>query len=257
MSGRSLVVSLHDVSPRTQAASADILRQLKEIGVRRCSLLVIPDHHRKGHFREDPSFCEWLREQADAGHEIIAHGYFHQRAPRGNESFLQRLTTRVYTAGEGEFYDLDRDSAFDLAGRAVAELTDAGLAPRGFIAPAWLLSGGAKEALRDLGLAYTTLLGGIVDLQGGAFHRSQSLVWSVRSAWRRQCSLLWNALLFRRMAREPLLRIAIHPVDLHAPAVWRQALALAREALAGREPLTYHAWLQLQGGREPLSPAPA
>lgn len=257
MRNRSLVVSVHDVSPRTQAASAEMLRQLEEIGVHHCSLLVIPNHHHQGHFLDDAAFCEWLREQAAAGHEIVAHGYFHQRPARAGESLLQRLTTRVYTAGEGEFYDLDRQTAFELAGRSVRELSDAGLAPRGFIAPAWLLSVEAEAALRDLGLAYTTRLGGVLDLQKGAFHRSQSLVWSVRSAWRRHCSLLWNRLLSGRMAREPLLRIAIHPVDLAAPAVWRQAIALAREALAGREPLTYQTWLQRQTGSEPLSAAPA
>ena len=41
--GRALVVSLHDVSPRTRGACAEILRELAALGVPRCSLLVIPD----------------------------------------------------------------------------------------------------------------------------------------------------------------------------------------------------------------------
>src|SRR4051794_40564674 len=78
MSGRALVISLHDVSPQTRAACAEILAQLAVLGVPRCSLLVIPDHHRRGHFLADAGCVTWLRVQAAAGHELVMHGYFHQ-----------------------------------------------------------------------------------------------------------------------------------------------------------------------------------
>jgi hypothetical protein len=56
-------------------------------------------------------------------------------------------------------------------------------------------------------------------------------------------SLAWNALLFRRLAANPLLRISIHPVDLRHPKIWQQIRELVTRALADREPLTYLAWL--------------
>ena len=83
-------------------------------------------------------------------------------------------------------------------------------------------------------------------MQSGRVFKSQSLVWSVRSAWRRQASRAWNALLFRRLAAHPLLRISIHPVDLRHAQIWRQIRLLITRALAEREPLTYHAWLTRQ-----------
>ena len=86
----------------------------------------------------------------------------------------------------------------------------------------------------------------VVDFETGATHHSQSLVWSVRSGWRRRTSLLWNALHFRRMRTSPLLRISIHPVDRHHPKIWQQIGELVSRALADREPLTYHAWLLRQ-----------
>lgn len=241
---RSLVVSLHDVSPRTRPECAVILGELAALGVPRVSLLVIPDHHHRGHILADAEFGAWLREQAAAGHEVVMHGYFHQRARRAGESARAKFTTRLYTADEGEFYDLDRASAAALVAQARADFAQLGLAPTGFIAPAWLLSDEAEAALRDLRIEYTTRLGSVLDLPTGATHRSLSLVWSVRSAWRRAVSRAWNALLFHRLTAQPLLRIAIHPVDLQHPKIWRQIRQLITQALADRDPLTYQAWLR-------------
>ena len=240
---KALVVSVHDVSPRTREACAVILAALAELGVPSCSLLVIPDHHHRGHFLADADFCAWLRVQAQRGHEVVMHGYFHERARRDEESARTKLTTRLYTADEGEFYDLDRESARTLVLKAREEFDQVGLAPTGFISPAWLLSREAEEALRELGVKYTTRLGSVLDLQSGATHRSQSLVWSVRSGWRRQVSRAWNAFLFRRLKTRRLLRVSIHPVDVEHAAIWKQIRELVARALAEREPLTYEAWL--------------
>jgi len=243
---RALVVSLHDVSTQTREECDAILKDLATRGVPHTSLLVIPDHHRRGHMQADPGFVSWLREQTGAGHEIVMHGYHHQRARRADESARDKFTTRLYTADEGEFYDLDRAQATALLTKARDEFQQLGFAPAGFIAPAWLLSAEAEAALRDLHIDYTTRLASVRDLETGATHRSQSLVWSVRSGWRRWTSLRWNAFLFRRLAQSPLLRISIHPVDLRHRKIWQQIGELVSEALADREPLTYHAWLLRQ-----------
>jgi predicted deacetylase len=240
---RALVVSLHDVSPHTRENCEQALATLDRLGVSQCSLLVIPDHHHRGHFLADPEFCAWLKAQSARGHEIVIHGYYHQRERRPAESTVQKLTTRFYTADEGEFYDLDRPAATALVQKARADFQKLGLNPAGFIAPAWLLSREAEAALRDCGCEYTTRLGSVLDLRHARLHPSQSLVWSVRSAWRRKLSLAWNALLFRRLAANPLLRISIHPVDVKHPAIWAQISSLIASALSDRTSLTYQNWL--------------
>ena len=240
---RAVVVSIHDVSPRTRPACDRILAEVGALGVRETSLLVIPDHHHRGHFLKDAAFCAWLGGRARCGHETVMHGYFHQRTSHDRETPVAKVTTRFYTAGEGEFYDIDREAARSLVLRAREDFRGIGLDPRGFIAPAWLLGAEAEAALRDLGVEYTTRLGSVLDLRSGTAHRSQSLVWSVRSAWRRQTSRVWNAFLFKQLAASPLLRIAIHPVDLGHPAIWRQIRALIARAMADRKALTYQAWL--------------
>lgn len=240
---RALVVSLHDVSPHTHTLCERIVGELEALGVRAVSLLVIPDHHHRMHFLEDAVFCEWLREQPAHGHEAVIHGYFHQRARRDGETPMAKAMTRIYTADEGEFYDIDRATALDLVSKGRGEFRSIGLDPRGFIAPAWLLGAEAVAALRELRIEYTTLLGSVLDFKRDATHQSQSLVWSVRSACRRGVSRLWNARLFRKLATNPLLRISIHPVDIEHPAIWRQIRTLVTRALVDRESLTYHAWV--------------
>ena len=236
------MVSLHDVSPHTWEPCRRILHELAKVGVSETSLLVIPDHHHRGHLREDEAFCAWLRQQVAGGHEAVIHGYYHQRPARGGEGWWDRFITRSYTAGEGEFYDLSYDRAKELVSRARDDFHAIGLHPAGFIAPAWLLSDAAEHALRDLDMAYTTRLRGVWQLRRGEIEWSQSLCWSVRAAWRRSVSRLWNAYLYHRLRGTPLLRVAIHPVDIAHPLVWAQILRIIVAAAHERRVLTYENW---------------
>jgi len=234
-----LVVSLHDVSPYTWEASARILEAFPGVPM---SLLVVPDHHGRGHFLRFPEFCHWLREMVAAGHEAVIHGYFHRRTRGERETAGTRLLTRMYTADEGEFFDINQPEALALVSLAHAEFQAAGLDPVGFIAPAWLLSAGGESALRALGIRYTTRLGSILNFEKGITEHSQSLVWSVRSGWRRGCSLAWNAALFAKLSNAPLMRIGIHPQDLRHRRVWAQIQRCVDRALERREPTTYANW---------------
>ena len=245
---RHLVISIHDVSPLTREATGRILDELGEIGVRQVSLLVIPDHHCKGHILDDPAFCSWLKGQETAGHEVAIHGYHHRRDQRAGETFLQKLTTRYYTAGEGEFFDMAGADALRIISQARQEFRKIGLDPQGFVAPAWLLSDGADRALQRLGLAYTTRIGGVFDYTTGVHHASQSLVWSTRSWVRRVLSRAWNAHLFRRLQEYPLLRIGIHPPDVRHRAIWEQIKAFTARALEDRAPVTYAGYLNRLSG---------
>src|ERR1700756_2765299 len=107
----ALIVSIHDVAPSTQPAIEKILPELMRKGVRLCSLLVVPDYHHQGLFTQDRHFVSWLRSLESDGHEIVIHGYFHERPASANESLLDKFITRFYTRFEGEFYDLSYEEA--------------------------------------------------------------------------------------------------------------------------------------------------
>ena len=240
---RALIVSIHDVAPPTRAASEKILREIVHRGITVCSLLVVPDYHHTGVSVADESFVHWLRELEGDGHEIVIHGYFHQRPRRNGETLRARLITQSYTSDEGEFYDLDYQDAFDRILRARDEFRRAGLMPHGFIAPAWLLGKEGEQAAVDAEMEYTTRLTTVRDLRNGEDYPSRSLVYSVRNAWRRCASLLWNGALARALSHAPLLRLGLHPPDIEHPRVWAQISRLAESLGKKRTATTYRDWI--------------
>lgn len=244
-----LVVSIHDVAPSNREVVAKIISDLGAIGVRVCSLLVVPDYHHQGLFTQDRQFVSWLRDLESQGHEIVIHGYFHQRPARTGETMAEKFVTQVYTQSEGEFYDLDYDEAFRRITKARDELRAAGFKPHGFVAPAWLLSADAERATRDADLEYTTRLATVSDLRSGKNFPARSLVYSVRNGWRRTTSLAWNGLLARLSDDWPLLRMSIHPPDRIHPRVWGQIIDCLRKMQSARTPITYQDWIAEQRSR--------
>lgn len=240
---KAVVVSIHDVSPATLERTKEILTDLKRAGAIRCSLLIVPDHHHRGLVSDSDPFAGWLRSGCEQGHEAVLHGFYHLRENKQSDGVLKRAVTRSYTAGEGEFFDLPKDTALHLLARGRAALEACGISPTGFIAPAWLLGSEAEQAVRESGFGYTTRISTVSDFQTGKVYRSRSQVWSVRAAWRRTCSLAWNFLLFQKTLQAPLTRIGIHPPDWDHPRIREQILRIVAKALAARQPMTYDGWL--------------
>ena len=239
----SLVVSIHDVAPATQLTVDKIVSELTAKGIRHCSLLVVPDYHHQGASMRDRQFVSWLRNLEAAGNEIVIHGYFHERRPQAHESLLEKFVTQFYTQGEGEFYDLGYDEAFRRIKAARDEFLASGFRPRGFIAPAWLLSSEGERAARDAEIEYTTRLRTVRDLRTGDTFPARSLVYSVRKSWRRAVSLAWNATLNRALETKPLVRVSVHPPDFSHPAIWRQIGDLISTMDGRRTPMTYQDWI--------------
>ncbi len=239
----SAVVSIHDVHRGNVARVTAMLDQLGQLGVRSCSLLVVANYHRRGVMTHDSAFCAWLGERSREGHEIVAHGFYHLREARTRESARDRFVTQVYTRGEGEFYDLSEFEAEYRLKLVRSTFRDAGLVPRGFIAPAWLLSAGSERALKALGFDYTVRIGEVLDLSRGSSTRSRSLVYSVRSPLRRLCSLGWNSVLMATLRRRPLLRLGLHPPDFDHKAIWNHAMHLVSKFLTTHRPVTYLDWI--------------
>jgi predicted deacetylase len=237
------VVSLHDVAPSTQGQSIEILDELKTVGIAVTSLLVVPDYHHHGKAIDDARFVSWLRELEEAGHEIVIHGYFHQRPRRNGEGLREKFLTRFYTNDEAEFFDLGYDEALARITTARDEFRAAKLSPIGFIAPAWLLGREGEEAAREAGMQYTTRLGSVTDLLTNESQPARSLVYSTRAPWRQTASLAWNAALVRGAEMRELVRLSIHPADFATPKIRAQILALAARFAGTRKPTTYRDWI--------------
>jgi len=247
-----LIVSVHDVAPSTKPIADKIISELTAKGIRHCSLLVVPDYHHQGASMQDRQFVSWLRNLEAAGNEIVIHGYFHERPRQARKSSLEKFVTQFYTQGEGEFYDLGYDEAFRRIKSGRDEFRNAGLKPRGFVAPGWLLSSEGERAARDAEMEYTTRLRTLRDLRSGETFPARSAVYSARNSWRRAVSLAWNAALGRALESKPLVRLSIHPPDFSHPAIWRQIVDLIGDIDGRRTPTTYQDWIAEQRRRRGL-----
>jgi len=199
-------------------------------------LLVVPCYH---HQPSTPAFERWIETRLRCGDEIALHGLTHLDEGEPATTWHDRMRRRSYTAGEGEFAALDRHAA--------RERLDAGLrwfratwlaGARGFVAPAWLLSAGAWSALCEQPFDYTCTLTQLVSLRSAGTTlralNAWSLVFSTRSAWRRQASLLWNTALAQWHHNAPLVRFELHPSDVQYAAVSDKIVQLLQRAHAGR-----------------------
>lgn len=249
----ALIVSIHDVCPGSQDQVEEMLGDLAAAGVPATSLLVIPNRHKKDPSFSHPEFCSWLKEKQAAGHEAVLHGYYHMRIAEGEPTGWKKVMAKQYTAGEGEFFDLDYETARELLLRGHEEMTQSlGREPSGFIAPAWLLGPEALQAVLEMPFSYTTRIGDILRpgpgesserVDDAISHASQSLCYSVRAPWRRACSLVWNEMLLAWLGYRPLIRIGLHPPDWDFPSIRSHALRCVKRALVGRTPMTYDQWV--------------
>ena len=220
----AICVVLHDVAPATQERCERVLRAIREIGVLPLTLLAVPRYHCDP---PRPDFEAWLVERQLHGDEIALHGYTHQDdgVPHG---LLDHLRRRHYTRSEGEFSDLTLPEAMRRLTAGTHWFRRLGLDLRGFVAPAWLIGDATWEALRWLDFSYTCTLGRIVLLPERRSLRSQSLVYSASSAWRRQASVAWNHAIAVAQSRRPVLRLELHPHDADHAAIrrsWQQLLS--------------------------------
>ena len=241
-SRKSLIVSLHDAHPGSHAQIAEQVAFLAGYGIARSSILVVPEFHHGGLLTHDNNFCETVSGWQSGGHEIVLHGYFHDRRESPPEKLSTVFWTRLYTNREAEFLDLPIETA-----RARLELgrllfQSLGWRATGFVAPAWLMAEGLTNLLAEMGFAYTTRVNEIIPLLPGVnrMKSSQSLCYSTRAGWRRFASACWNKYLYGRLRETDLIRLSLHPRDLEFPLMRRQIDQILRASLKrGFLPTTY------------------
>jgi uncharacterized protein len=235
-------VSVHDVAPATWADCEPLLALADRFGAP-VTLLVVPHYHDGVRADADPSFVAALRRRIARGDEIALHGYRHEDRGARLRSPVDWLRRRVYTAREGEFAAVDGPTATDLIARGRALLAALGLAPCGFVAPAWLMNGATLEALGRSGLRYASSRDELIDLSGQGRVAAPSLVYSTRSVWRRVVSRHWNAACIDALRRTPRLRAALHPADARYPRIVADWDRLLGRLAAERRAVLESSWL--------------
>ena len=231
-----LLISIHDVSPKF-TGEIDRLAALVEeqAGAGQFAMLVVPDHWGDAPIAGDRAFQRRLRQWAEAGVEMFVHGWSHRDpAPRG-------FGAKHMTAGEGEFSGLGRAEALRrmVAARIVIEEA-IGRPAAGFIAPAWLYSEGARDALAEAGFPLAEdHLRVWHPPSGRILARGPVITWATRTKLRKASSLLAAAALRRLLAPLRAVRLAVHPADARDPATLASIEKSLRILLDRREASRY------------------
>lgn len=243
MPERSLQLVLHDVAPETWPDYRGFVEAVDRLGQVPITWLVVPNFHRRNPLERDDGFRRLLDERLARGDELVLHGYFHcddGPPPRTPRQYVMR---RLYT-WEGEFYALDHPQARARLEAGVELFQRFDWPLRGFVAPAWLMSQGTRQALRELGFSYTSTPNHLYRLPDFTPIEAPGLVWSARSAWRRRLSWAVNRSREQVLQQAETLRLGLHPVDMRhglSRQYWLDALERLLES--GREPLTKSVWL--------------
>lgn len=243
---RCVLLVLHDVAPQTWSNYQPFVEAVDALGSIPMTLLVVPDFHKSSPIAADLRFQTAMGQRLDRGDELALHGYYHcddSPAPRTPGDYFMR---RIFT-WEGEFYSLDRDQALARlhAGIHLFERLDWPL--HGFVAPAWLMSQGTREALRDLPFSYTSDPQHLFTLPDFSQIDAPGMVWSARSAWRRGVSKLVSDRLEYKFKTAQTIRLGLHPVDMRHPFSRDYWLKLLQRLIGnGRTPMTKANWLSTQ-----------
>ena len=235
---RALCVSIHDVAPATLERCRAIAAAVAELDTAvPLTLLVVPRYH--GAPADPPrEYREWIGERLARGDALALHGYTHSDDAPPPRGLRQRLRRSVYTAREGEFAALAHEEAAERIARGRRWFSEQGWPVSGFVAPAWLLSDGAWQAVREAGFLYTTTLTRFHVLPNNRALVAPTFVYSARGAWRRTASRAWNATLAAALAQAPVVRFGFHPADADHSELMQHALALLSRVKRKREALT-------------------
>ncbi|MBI5516071.1 MAG: polysaccharide deacetylase family protein [Deltaproteobacteria bacterium] len=221
-------MSLHDVSPRWEDELRVALRWCHEVGARP-GLLVVPDFHGRHPLEGSPAFVAWLHTLADTGHEVFLHGYRH--LARHGDGVGYVLAQRVLSAGEAEFAALDEAEGAPVLDRGLKLFKHLGLPVHGFVPPAWTRRPWLLGALRERGVPYCEDQLFSYRPTDGARRFCPALNYASRTRARRLSSLAYARLGRGWHGLGAPVRVAIHPADLHHPALAEGTRGLLRWSL--------------------------
>lgn len=244
---RSVLLVLHDVAPQTWPDYKPFVEAVDALGNIPMTLLVVPDFHKHSPVSADSGFQTIMGQRLARGDELALHGFYHcddGPAPRTPRDYFMR---RVFT-WEGEFYALERQQALTRLHAGIQLFDRLGWPLHGFVAPAWLMSSGTREALRELPFAYTSDPQHFYTLPDFCQIDAPGIVWSARSSWRRGVSKLISDHLEMRFQSSQTIRLGLHPVDMRHPYsrdYWMRLIQ--RLVIGGRKPMTKAGWLANRG----------
>jgi uncharacterized protein len=236
-----VLLSIHDVTPAWRDQVQELWTLCRDRGATP-ALLVVPDWHGAWPLHEHPEYVRWIAARVADGAEIFLHGERHDEVglPR---SWRDELRAFGRTAREGEFLTLDAPAAAPKIARGLELFRELGFTAIGFIPPAWLCRDGTLHAAAEAGLQIVerdTVIH--LPIQRSSI-ASPVLRWSGRTPFRARASAWQAAVRWQWQRTAPVMRIALHPMDLEHPITRRSVVDELDRWLAWRPVRPYQTLL--------------
>lgn len=248
----ALCVSMHDVSPHTWPQCDRLLQAVRQVADIPVTLLVVPAYHR----RPDADFQPYRRaldQRLAAGDELALHGYTHLDEGPPSATWRSRFIRQAYTQSEGEFSALDEAEARRRIEIGLGWFQQHGWPVHGFVAPAFLMSEGAWQALAGSPFRYTTTMRRFHLLASRRDIPARTMVYAARNATGRWLSRLGNDFLVTAQRSVPLIRLGLHPRDADHPNLIRHLQTTLEAVLPDRHPMTKNVFADLYERRLQVS----
>jgi predicted deacetylase len=235
---RTLLASIHDVSPRFECEVNQLVDLLHPHVGDRIAMLVVPNHWGDAPIVRGSPFAARLRSWAERGFEMFLHGFYH-RDESAYVSASDKVRARMMTAGEGEFLGLSESQASARIADGMALLEDViGRPIAGFVAPAWLYGQGARDALTAANVPIAEDHFRVWSPATGKQLASGPVItWASRTRMRLASSLAAAAALRHMPMRT--LRVGVHPPDISHPVLVRSITRTLQTASKRRTAARY------------------
>ena len=242
MKDKYLVVSIHDVTPEFKQELTTIVSELDKIGIKKTSVLIIPNYYENKNLVKDNQFTDWLYQLYDNGNELVQHGYNHLCTNYNFKSHIQKFIGTKINHSEGEFQNISYDEAKSKIQKGKDIFNTLGLTKlisKGFVAPAWLLNQESEKAIKDAGFDYYTTFRHINFPKQKKKEKSEAIVFTSGNGFANKMFALYNHDLTHRVFKNRrIARITIHPKDLHSNH-FDSVLDSIKKVRKGREIITY------------------
>lgn len=223
---KRVVVAIHDVTPSAVGAVERWREVADRLAPAPVSLLVVPRYHGRESWRAGPPRA-WLRERAAAGDELVLHGYAHMRAG-GRDG--RELAGR----SAAEIAELIRDG--------LEEMERATIATDGFIAPSYTHPPSVERCCKEAGIRWWATRWTLSSEDGSRSLPSLGL--GASTVGRRALSPSAARLAARTLAHAPVVRLDLHPADLHHPRLARAGRDLLETLLQQDRTVVTHGELR-------------
>ena len=204
MAGRTALFSIHDVMPSTLDATERIAAKLRDAGIGKVTLLVVP-----GTGWDDAALAR-LCALCDQGADLAGHGWRH-RVERIRD--LRHWLHSVFISRNvAEHLALDRGGVIKLMQDCHDWFIERGLpAPSLYVPPAWAMGRARRDDLDILPYRRFETLYGIYDSDARRFQRTPMIGFEADTPFRAFACRVWNRINLRSSKRP--LRFSIHPGD--------------------------------------------